>query len=137
MVRPENIDSRLALLRKFIKHVGRYRELPFEAILADEDKLAACERFVFLACQSAIDLAEALCKVRGLERPESMAEGFDKLRGAGIIEAELCKELMKMVGFRNALSHGYEKFNYDVLRQVLVNSFDTLQQFERIAQGVV
>jgi len=35
----------------------------------------------------------------------------------------------KMVGFRNALAHGYEKMNYDILYDVLQNKLDDIHVF--------
>ena len=130
MVRIENIQSKLTQLVKYLELVERYQAQTFSELLIDPDRLGACERYLFLACQCAIDLAEMTCKIKKLPQPESMAEAFQNMRQAGLIDDILCTQMIQMVGFRNALSHGYEKFNYSVLEEVLKNKIQELWRFK-------
>ena len=125
MVRPENISSKIDQLKKNLTYLNKYQQLDFSTILHDSEKLGACERFLYLACQSAIDLAEMICKKESLPKPETMSDAFEQLRIAGLIDQELCQVMVQMVGFRNALSHGYEKFNYQIMEDVLKNRLNS------------
>jgi uncharacterized protein YutE (UPF0331/DUF86 family) len=53
------------------------------------------------ACETSIDAAMHLVRVRRLGVPQETREAFDLLQQAGIIEPELAGRLKKMVGFRN------------------------------------
>lgn len=133
MVRRENIASKIDLIRKYQTLIAPYSAMTFDDLLKDAEKLGACERFIFIICQCAIDAADMLCKLRNLPRPETMSEGFNRLNDAGIIDAQLCESMTRMVGFRNALSHAYDKFNYAVMRDVLSNH---LQDFHRFTRAI-
>ena len=48
----------------------------------------------------------------------------------------LAESLTQMVGFRNALSYGYEKFNYPVMLEVLRVKVEDLRNFAGLAKGL-
>jgi uncharacterized protein YutE (UPF0331/DUF86 family) len=131
MVRIENIYSKLSLLRKVLKKLERYRALPIDQIIADQDLQGATERYLFLASQCAIDASEMYCKLKSLGKVESMSQTFELLHEAGVIDQALCSSMIRMVGFRNALSHGYENLDYRIVDDVLRNK---LSELERLAQ---
>ena len=54
MVRIENIQSKLTQLVKYLELVERYQAQTFSELLIDPDRLGACERYLFLACQCEI-----------------------------------------------------------------------------------
>lgn len=132
MVRHENIESKLAALRRYRELLDRYRARPFPELRADPDLLGATERYLFLAVQAAIDLAEMTCRLRDLGRPDSMAHGFELLRRNAVITDVLADSLIRMIGFRNALGHGYENLDYGIVEDVLRNRLADIDQFAEI-----
>ena len=84
---------------------------------------------VLRACELAIDLANHVIKMRQLGIPTSSAESVDLLRQAGIIDADLTRQLQKMVRFRNIIVHRYEHLELSVLKGVITNSLDDLLAF--------
>ena len=136
MVRDENIESKLAALRRYLKHLERYKNQPFASILANPDLIAALERYLYLALQSTVDLAEMLCKRKQYGKPASMADSFDILRQAGVIDINLSREMIKMVGFRNWLSHGYDKLDYAILESVLRVHLSEVERFADIISSM-
>jgi uncharacterized protein YutE (UPF0331/DUF86 family) len=129
MVRPEHLNAKLEQIRRYVALLGPFRPCNIEALKQDPERLAACERFMYLLCQSTIEAAEMFCKLLGLSRPDTMAESFELLRGEGIIDERLCQSLASMVSFRNALSHAYDKFNYSVLKDVIDNRIEDFNLF--------
>ncbi len=134
MVRIENIESKISTLREFLKKLSRYQSMSIEEIQGDQDLQGATERYLFLATQAAIDIAEMTCKVKKFKKAESMAEAFETLRSEGIIEDSLCESLVRMVGFRNALSHGYENLDYSIVEDVLKVRLKDLEDFAEIIE---
>jgi uncharacterized protein YutE (UPF0331/DUF86 family) len=65
------------------------------------------ERGLQLATQSCIDLADEIIFQLEMEEPETAADAFHSLRGAGLLEPELADRLVECVGFRNVLVHDY------------------------------
>lgn len=134
MVRHENIEAKLAALARYRQLLDRYRARPFAELRADPDLLGAAERYLFLAVQATIDLAEMTCRLQGLGRPESMAHGFELIRQAGAIPDGLADSLVRMIGFRNALVHGYENLDYGIVEDVLRNRLADLDRFAEIVR---
>lgn len=127
MVREENLHSKIALLRRYLGKLERYRILPIDRIQADQDLQGATERYLFLAAQCAIDASEMYCKLKQLGKPESMSQIFDLLRESNVIDGDLASSLIRMVGFRNALSHGYEHLDYRIVSEVLQHRLHDLE----------
>jgi uncharacterized protein YutE (UPF0331/DUF86 family) len=134
MVRKENLVSKLESISKYFVHLEKYRSVPFQEIRNDPDRLAAAERFLYLLAQSAIDMAEMLVKLHTLGKPETMSQAFEQLFENGYIEEREARSMIEMVGFRNALSHGYESFNYAVMERVLSEHVDDVAKFARIVR---
>ena len=71
------------------------------------------ERYLDIAIQSTIDLAEAIISYRNFRKPATMTEAFYILNEEELISQELTKKPVKMAGFRNIIAHDYEKIDYD------------------------
>jgi len=91
------------------------------------------QRALFLVAQAAIDLPEAYCHLKEYQRPASMHESIAILRDNDVIDEPLCANLLKMVGFRNVLTHGYAKIDYSKLIAVLKTG---LRDIERLVRAV-
>lgn len=137
MVRPENLHSKLAALRRYLQLLETFQDRSLDEVRADPFLQGALERYLFLAAQSAIDLAELFCVLKGLGRVDSMSRGFAILEESGVLPHELAVSMQKMVGFRNALVHGYENLNYQVIEDVLSVRLDELKQFGNIVEAAI
>jgi uncharacterized protein YutE (UPF0331/DUF86 family) len=84
------------------------------------------------ACETSIDAAMHLVRVRRLGIPQDTREAFDMLERAGIIDATLCGQLKKMVGFRNVAIHEYQKLNLDVVRAIITERLEDFLDFARV-----
>jgi uncharacterized protein YutE (UPF0331/DUF86 family) len=93
------------------RHLGRVRDrLPAEPseLVASTDASDAVILHLWQATQIAIDLAVAACVAHGAGTPQSYADAFRRLEGAGIIDAVLADRLVRGAGFRNVVAHAYE-----------------------------
>ena len=88
---------------------------------------------VLRACETAIDLANALVRERQLGIPQSNRDSFRLLADAAVISRELAERLQKMVGFRNVAVHRYRDLDVAVLVSVIRNDLEDLLRF---AEGV-
>ena len=70
------------------------------------------------ACQATIDMAMHIVAKKHLGMPQSSAESFDLLAKANIIDADLCRSMRGMTGFRNIAVHQYEELDLDVLKRI-------------------
>lgn len=83
------------------------------------------------ACEASIDAAMHLVRIHRLGIPTDSRQGFDLLVKAGLLDAELGKSLMAMVGFRNVAVHNYQELDLDILRYILTHRTVELRAFAR------
>jgi len=84
------------------------------------------------ACEASIDLAMHIVNERKLGVPKASREAFHFLQEANIIEPELAKTLMNMVGFRNIAVHDYKALEIDILESILEKHVDDFKEFTRV-----
>ena len=75
------IENKISSTRKFLGLLDRYQGYSKAKIQEDIDLKGAIERYLYLAAQSAIDLAEALIAFKNLRKPATMAESFRNSSG--------------------------------------------------------
>src|ERR1043165_5988248 len=109
MVRPENLTAKLSSLRRHLGLLRTFQTRSLDEIRSDPYLQGALERYLFLAAQSAIDLAEMVCLFKGLGPVTSMSEGFEALERAGLLPAPLSQSLQRMVWFREGPGYWYDK----------------------------
>ena len=127
------IENKISATKKYLNILERYKKYSKQEIENNIDIRGAIERYLYLAVQSAIDLAESVIAFRKLRKPTTMAESFHILHEAGIIPGNSVRKLVQMTGFRNAIAHAYEDLDYDIVFDVLHNGrLDILHFLETI-----
>lgn len=84
------------------------------------------------ACEASIDLAMHLISEKGLGVPKSSRDGFKLLEEAGVLEHDLAKTLMNMVGFRNIAVHDYQALEIEILESILNKHLGDFKKFTQI-----
>ena len=84
------------------------------------------------ACESSIDAAMHVVRVRRLGVPQETREAFVMLEQAHLIEPQLADRLKKMVGFRNVAVHDYQTLNLEIVRRIVVNHLDDFLAFTQV-----
>jgi uncharacterized protein YutE (UPF0331/DUF86 family) len=123
------IENKKSSIIKYLKILQRYNKYSREEIEDDIDIRGAVERYLYLAIQSTINLAEAIISYKDFRKPTTMTESFYILNEEKLISDNLAKELAKMVGFRNIVAHDYEKIDYDIVFDVLQNKIKDIEKF--------
>lgn len=128
------IKLKIASLRRYLNTLQKLQKTSVKDLKEDEILRGAVERYLYLICQSAIDLAEQLIAHKKLSTPQNASEAFRILAEADLINDKLAKRLIGMVGFRNILAHGYEKIDYEIVKKILVSGrkdiLDLIQDVE-------
>ncbi len=126
------IENRISSIKKYLKTLERYQNFSIDEILNDVDKKGAVERYLYLATQSAIDLADAAISYKKFRKPTSMSESFHILNEEKIIPNDLTEKMVKMTGFRNVVAHDYEKIDYEVVSAILQEGLKDIENFTKI-----
>jgi uncharacterized protein YutE (UPF0331/DUF86 family) len=130
------IENKISSAKKYLKILEKYQKYSQEEIENDVDRRGAVERYLYLAAQSSIDLADALIAYKNFRKPATLGESFRILEENGIILPELTEKMVKMTGFRNVVAHDYDKINYDIIYDVLQNRLNDIKVFLEVIAGL-
>lgn len=130
------IENRISLVRKYLKALERFKKFSRRQIEQEEMIGAALERYLYLATQAAIDLAESIIAFKKFRKPATLGESFDILREEKVISAELAEKMIKMTGFRNIIAHDYIDIDYDKVYDVLQNKLGDIEEFLKIISAI-
>lgn len=81
------------------------------------------------ACETSIDAAMHLVRVRRLGVPQETRDAFSLLEQAGVLSPALADPLRKMVGFRNIAVHEYQKLDIAIVKHVVTDRLDDFLAF--------
>ncbi len=123
------IEVRMSSVRKYLRILRGYRKYSLETIQQDVTLKGAVERYLYLATQSSIDLAEAIISFKDLRRPSSYTEAFQILNEERFLSAALTGKLVKMAGFRNVIAHDYADLDFGIVYDVLQNRLKDIEAF--------
>lgn len=130
------IENKISSVKKYLKILKRYKKYSKEEIVKNIDLRGAVERYLYLAAQATIDLAEAVISFKKLRKPTTMSESFYILEEEEIIKSALSEKLVKMVGFRNIAAHDYEKMDYDIMYDILTNKLKNIEEFLKSVEKI-
>ena len=123
------IENKISAIRKYLNILERYKKYSRQEIEQDVDIRGAVERYLYLATQATIDLAEAVISYRRYRKPTTMTDAFYILNEEGVIPNELTEKMVGMVGFRNVVAHDYDRINYDITYDILQNGLKDIEEF--------
>lgn len=136
MTNLSTIENKISSIKKHLKILSRYKKYSKDEIEDNLDIRGAVERYLYLAVQATIDLADAIISYKNYRKPTTMSESFHILEEEHIIPNQLKDNLVKMVGFRNVIAHDYEKVNYDIVYDVLHHRLSDIEEFINIAEKI-
>lgn len=123
------IENKVSAIREYVKILEPYKQYSRIDVEKDNQIRGALERYLYLAAQATIDLAEAVIAFKKFRKPTTLSENFHILQEQDVISGELAEKLVSMVGFRNTIAHDYQKVNYDIVFDVLHNRLSDLEEF--------
>ncbi len=125
------IENKISSVRKYLGILERYKKYSREEIESSIDLRGALERYLYLAIQATIDLAEAVISYKNIRKPSTLSESFVILEEAGIIPSRLMESMVRMTGFRNVVAHDYEELDYDVVLDILHSNLPEIEEFSK------
>jgi uncharacterized protein YutE (UPF0331/DUF86 family) len=84
---------------------------------------------VLRACEQAIDVANHIIKTRKMGIPASSAQSFELLQQKSVIDQALAESLIKMIHFRNTVTHQYQRMDIQIVQKVITAGLDALIRF--------
>ena len=123
------IEKGISNVRKYLSILDDYKSSKQGDLASDMTLRGAVERYLYLAVQATIDLAEAIISYRELRRPSTFAESFEILKDNGLISEEIEQNMVQMARFRNRIAHDYGDIDYKIVHDILINRLQDIEEF--------
>lgn len=123
MVDQHALSSRLDALESYLTELRSFQSVSREDFVREPALHHLAERFLHLACESSLDIAQHVIAEQGYRQAQSYKDSMDVLCEEGLIGRDLADRLKGWMGFRNVLVHLYLAIDhgrtYDAIRDDL------------------
>lgn len=133
MVDAEVLRRRLDALLDYLGCLEAFRSDDRERFIANRDRHHLAERYLHLAVESALDIANHLIADAGFEAPETYRDAFAILVRHGVLDSALGQRLQSWTGMRNILVHLYLDIDHGLTWDAIQSDLDDLRRFAQIA----
>lgn len=99
--------------------------------LENYDKQDAIVLNLQRACQAVIDLGMYVIKTRKLGIPQSKKGTFTILEENKVITSEMAERMKGVLRFRNIAIHEYQELDIQIVKDVIENHLEDLEEFAR------
>ena len=129
MVDKSLILRKIERVETYLKQIIQKTPPGLERFQKDRDFQSIILFNLIQSIQMSIDIGAHIISDSGWEVPSSQAEIFEILAQKGIIQKQLSKKMIKMVGFRNRIIHEYEKVDLRIVYEVWRKSLGDIETF--------
>lgn len=129
------IQERIGKLKEYIEILKSYKHFSRQQIEEDKTIRGAVERYLYLAADISVSIAQMVIAERKLKQPSTYRDVIEILGEAGVLPKEFVSEFADMTGLRNILAHEYVKVDYDIVYDVIQNKLDQFDQFISYIEG--
>ena len=130
----KKIYLRLESLKEYLSILETLKDISLTELGKDVIKRGAIERYMQLAIESCIDIAELIISDQRLPAPSTSKDTIEILGKEKIIDEEFAKRFSKAASFRNILIHDYLKIDY---KELLQNLKENLKDFDKFIQEIL
>lgn len=102
---------------------------PRSAFVADAQVVDAAKYRLLVAVEAAVSICTHAVSRLAARTPDSYADCFEVLGGAGIVSTDLAERLGRMARFRNRLVHLYWKIDNERVWEILRESLGDLEAY--------
>jgi uncharacterized protein YutE (UPF0331/DUF86 family) len=134
MVDEELLSRKLSKLQETVSALRMAEDITWQTYQSDVRARAFVERYLHLAVEGMVDIANHLVSFHSWREPSSYRDLFLVLAEHGIIPTEHLGDFQNMASFRNMLVHHYEKIDDELVFGVFRKR---LGDFDRFASLIV
>lgn len=105
--------------------------------MEESDTHHLAERYLHLAVEAALDIANHIIADRGFEAPETYRDAFSILARHQVIPNDLARRLQGWAGFRNVLVHAYLDIDHGLAWDAISHDLPDLRDLATIAANLL
>ena len=117
----------------YVNRLEPFGAMDRKRFIADRDEHHLAERYLHLAIESALDIANHLIADAGFEAPDTYRDAFAILTRHGVLDDELGKRLQSWAGMRNVLVHLYLDIDHGITWDTIRTDLGDLRRLAEIA----
>lgn len=129
MIDRDALSSRLDALETYLAELRAFSTGSRDEFVREPSLHHLAERYLHLACESALDIAHSVIAGRGYRQPGSYKDAFDVLHQEGALDADLAGRLKRWMGLRNLLVHLYLEIDHGRTYDAIAEDLGDLQAF--------
>jgi uncharacterized protein YutE (UPF0331/DUF86 family) len=137
LVDADVLRRRIDALLEYLQRVERFRSLERASFVSEPDVHHLAERYLHLAIEAALDIANHIIADQGYEAPETYRDAFAILAAHGVLVPDLASRLQSWAGFRNILVHAYLAIDHGLAWDAIRNDLGDLRALAGIAAGLL
>lgn len=131
MVDRDLVASKLGELAEHVARVQARRTVTAEDLRRDRDALDLVAFNLMLAVQACADVASHVIADEGWPPATSLGAAFERLRDRSVISGPVCEALVRAVGLRNIIAHGYAGVRPEMVHTAATTGLADLEAFAR------
>lgn len=129
MVDEELLSRKLSQLQGYVDELRRAEDITWAKYRSDLRAKAFVERYLHLAVEEVIDIANHLVSFHQWREPRSYRDLFSILEEHGVIPADQLHSFQNMASFRNVLVHRYESVEDELVFGIFKKRLDDFDRF--------
>ncbi len=128
------IENKISKLNYYLKLLREYKPDCKTRFLNDPMYEGALLHYLYMVSDGCITLAEMIIKLKSLSPPQSYYEAIDILGENNILPREFAYHFAKIASFRNFLAHDYEKIDYLVICDEVLEKLDDIDEYLQLIE---
>ena len=129
MVDRRKLSSRLSALESYLAELRSFRAYSREQFIAEPALHHLAERYLHLACEAVLDIAQHVIADQGYSQATSYRNAIEVLEEEGMIDQDLSERLKRWMGFRNVLVHLYLEIDHGRVYDAIQEDLGDLEGF--------
>jgi uncharacterized protein YutE (UPF0331/DUF86 family) len=131
MVDRDLVATKLGELAEHLARVRTRSTASAEDLRRDRDALDLISFNLMLAVQACADVASHVISDEGWPPAISLGAGFERLRDRGVISVPVTEALVRAVGLRDVIAHGYAGVRPEMVHAAATTRLADLEAFAR------
>ncbi|HLD26831.1 MAG TPA: DUF86 domain-containing protein [Patescibacteria group bacterium] len=127
----DKVHIRLKALEEYAGILKNLQGVTGAELKTNIDKRAKAERYLQLAAESCIDIAEFIIADQRLPTPQTYRHAIELLGDHNVINKEFAYNFAKVASFRNILVHDYLQVDYEQIANNINHHLDDFDKFAR------
>jgi len=129
LVDRDTLSTRLSALGTYVAELKTFSKVSRDEFVREPALHHLAERYLHLACESVLDIAQHVISDEGYRQPDSNKQAIEILREEGVLDDALAERLKRWMGFRNLLVHLYLEIDHGRAYDAIVEDLGDFDAF--------